>query len=100
MMRAPIRAILLAFVVLCSAASMAKAQDRELDAVYLIREDGERLIVEAGDRPAAVIVAGGPDRLRLERTGVVILPDRDPSGRVNGFTLDAGRVRGLLFTRR
>ncbi len=72
----------------------------ELDAVYVFREDGERLLVEVGDRPAAPILVSGPDRLRLERGGVVIVPDRDASGRVNGFTLDAGRVRGLRFTRR
>ncbi|MBA2306406.1 MAG: beta-lactamase family protein [Acidobacteria bacterium] len=71
----------------------------ELDAIYLIREEGERLIVEAGDQPPVPIV-GGPDRLRLERGGVGLVLDRDASGRVNGFTLDAGRVRGLLFTRR
>lgn len=72
----------------------------ELDAAYVIREDGERLLVEVGDRPPVPIVVDGPDRLRLERVGVVIVPDRDTSGRVTGFTLDAGRGRGLLFTRR
>ncbi len=71
----------------------------ELDAVYVIREDGERLIVEVGDQSVPILLSG-PDRLRLERGGVVIVPDRATSGRVNSFTLDAGRVRGLLFTRR
>jgi hypothetical protein len=72
----------------------------ELDAVYVIREDGDRLVVEAGDGPPNATVAAGSDRLRLERGGAVLVPNRDASGRVTGFTLDAGRVRGLVFTRR
>ncbi len=71
----------------------------ELDAVYLIREDGQRLIVEVGDQSVPVLLSG-PDRLRLQRGGIVSVPSRDASGRVNSFTLDAGRVRGLPFTRR
>jgi CubicO group peptidase (beta-lactamase class C family) len=72
----------------------------ELDTVYVIREDGERLIVDPGDGPPTPIVAAGPDRMRMERGGAVLVPERDASGRVNSFTLDAGRVRGLAFTRR
>ncbi|MGQ0639861.1 MAG: serine hydrolase domain-containing protein [Gemmatimonadaceae bacterium] len=72
----------------------------ELDAVYVVRNEGERLLVEAGDRPAVTLVAGGPDRLRLERSGVVMVLDRGADGEVKGFTLEAGRVRGLRFTRR
>lgn len=72
----------------------------ELDAVYVIREDGERLVVEAGEGLPNPIVAAGADRLRLERGGAMLVPDRDANGRVTGFTLDAGRVRGLAFSRR
>jgi hypothetical protein len=72
----------------------------ELDARYDIGDDGDRLVVEAGDRAPVAIAAVAPDRLRIERGGATLVPERDASGRVNGFTLDAGRVRGLAFTRR
>ncbi len=72
----------------------------ELDAVYVVRQEGEQLLVEAGDRPPVQLLASGGDRLRFERGGIVIVPDRDANGQVTGFTLDAGRVRGLQFTKR
>jgi CubicO group peptidase (beta-lactamase class C family) len=81
-------------------AAVGTFHSAELDAVYVLREDGERLIVEPGDRQAQTVIAGGPDRLRVGRTGVVMVLDRGTNGEINGFTLEAGRVRGVQFTRR
>jgi CubicO group peptidase (beta-lactamase class C family)/Zn-dependent protease with chaperone function len=68
----------------------------ELDATYRISVQGDSLRVRAGQGLDVVIHATGPDafqddelRLRFRRRG----------GRVTGFELDAGRVRGLAFLR-
>jgi CubicO group peptidase (beta-lactamase class C family) len=70
----------------------------ELDIRYAVAVDSGRLVVRlvgTPERPLAPIVA---DVFRAG-DGIVLTFGRDPSRRVTGFTVDAGRVRGIGFVR-
>jgi CubicO group peptidase (beta-lactamase class C family) len=65
-----------------------------------------RLTVLGADgtlRPTSIppdgLVAGDKDVFRITSSEIAIHFGRDANGEVNGFTLDAGRTRGLVFGR-
>ena len=60
--------------------------------------DAEGLSLEVGDRPTAKLENGGADRWRAG--GQELVFHRDGAGRVDGFELNAGRVRKVPFRRR
>jgi CubicO group peptidase (beta-lactamase class C family) len=69
----------------------------ELEGRHTVTANGRALSVRAGRTPlrtlqpvAKDIFVGGPFQFRFQR---------DAEGRVTGYTLDAGRVRGLAFQR-
>ena len=72
----------------------------ELEATYRIiaRSDGTAL--EIGSNAPILLNMAGPSRLRGLGGGIELTLARDGSGRVNGFSLSAGRVRDIAFTRR
>lgn len=72
----------------------------ELDATYRIAADSDAVTLEVGDNAPVVLNLNGPDRLSAPPMGQEITPVRDGAGRITGFTLSAGRVRGVTFTRR
>jgi CubicO group peptidase (beta-lactamase class C family) len=70
---------------------------RELGVVYTIRLRDSDLVVEIGER-STTLLGGGPDRWRTAN-GSELVFQRDASGKVTGFLVNAGRVRGVQFTR-
>ena len=68
----------------------------ELDATYTVVAQGEGLAMRRRG-PALTLTAAGTDQFRAG--GLTARFTRDTSSRVTGFTLDAGRVKGLTFTR-
>jgi CubicO group peptidase (beta-lactamase class C family) len=57
------------------------------------------LALSVGDGPTAQAVATGPDRLWMPLSGAELVFSRDAAGKVTGFTLNAGRARGLKYAR-
>jgi CubicO group peptidase (beta-lactamase class C family) len=72
----------------------------ELDATYRIAVNGDRVTVESGTRAPVALESLGKDRFRAPPSGAELLATRDAGGRVTGLTLNAGRVRGIVFARR
>lgn len=73
-------------------------ESRELlGATYRILVDAQGLSLEASDRPAVRLQSGGADRWRTG--GQEIVFHRDTAGKVDGFILNAGRVRKIQFRR-
>ena len=52
-----------------------------------------------GNSPQDYLRATGTDEFEFGNTGIAIHFQRDAEHRVRGFTLDAGRTRGLIFVR-
>jgi CubicO group peptidase (beta-lactamase class C family) len=78
-------------------ALLGEYYSEELDVTYRLSESERRLMLEAPrDRRAPVFVR---DDGRL-RTPIGVLELKRDSGEVVGFTIDAGRVRGVYFERR
>jgi CubicO group peptidase (beta-lactamase class C family) len=75
-------------------------ESTELQAVYRIVADSDGLRLEFGDRPTIPLTSGGADRLRAAGPGLELAFVRDAAGNVSGFRLSAGRVRGIIFSRR
>lgn len=69
----------------------------ELDIEYAIRVDGNVLRLDRLKNPPAQLQPVVPDVFSM-RSGVLRFT-RDASGAIDGFRLEAGRVRGLRFTR-
>jgi len=72
----------------------------ELDATYRIATDGDRVTITAGTRAPVPLEQLSTDRFRFPPFGAELLPVRGADGRVTGLTLNAGRVRGIVFVRR
>jgi CubicO group peptidase (beta-lactamase class C family) len=72
-------------------------ESRELGTTYRIVA-GESLSLEAGDR-VITLRRTQPDHLQSERSGMELVFARDAAGKVTGFRLDAGNVRGIVFRR-
>jgi hypothetical protein len=53
-----------------------------------------------GDLPTNSFDATGEDHFEMNETDITIHFARDPQQGVKGFTMDAGRTRGMIFTRR
>ena len=72
----------------------------ELQVTYTVRVEGDSLVVE---RPPATRLPLRPtarDGFAMGRAGAVVRFTRDAAGAITGFALDAGRVRGIVFSRR
>lgn len=71
-------------------------RSEELDAVYVFAADSGRIVMRSGTAQSVV---------RRTASGVIVAGNltfrfsRDPVGHITGFTLDAGRVRGIRFDR-
>jgi CubicO group peptidase (beta-lactamase class C family) len=72
----------------------------ELDATYRIAAGSDAMTLEVGSNAPVVLYLAGPDRLGAPPTGQELTAVRDSAGRITGFTLSAGRVRDIGFTRR
>ena len=73
-------------------------ESRELPgADYRILADARGLSLEAGDRPTVRLESGGTDRWRAG--GQELVFHRDSAGKIDGFFLNAGRVRKIQFRR-
>lgn len=71
-------------------------RSEELEAVYVFAADSGRLVMRSG--PASSVVRrSAPDIFHAGNTTLRF--SRDQAGRVTGFSLDAGRVRGIRFDR-
>jgi hypothetical protein len=51
----------------------------------------------ASDADAILLAPGGASELRGR--GLTLRLQQDATGKVTGFTVDAGRVRGIVFVR-
>jgi hypothetical protein len=76
-------------------ASGGDFESAELDARYRILADAQGLSLEAGDEPRRKLESTGADRMRVGGWEVVF--HRDTAGKVDGFYLNAGRVRKIQF---
>lgn len=72
----------------------------ELDATYRIVAGSDAVTLEVGTNEPVNLNLTGPDRLGTTPAGRELTPVRDGAGRIGGFTLSAGRVRSISFTRR
>jgi CubicO group peptidase (beta-lactamase class C family) len=70
----------------------------ELDATYRIVAGPEGATIEVGGNAPIVLGLAGSER--LGSPGRELTPVRDGAGRITGFTLSAGRVRDIAFTKR
>jgi CubicO group peptidase (beta-lactamase class C family) len=68
-----------------------------LDATYRILADAQGLSLEAGERPLVRLQNSGADRWRAP--GQELVFHRDAAGKVDAFTMNAGRVRKIQFRR-
>lgn len=68
-----------------------------LDASYRVRLDGGTLVLDVGNRLDGPMAMVGEDTFQARRLELRF--HRDDAGRVTGFEVDAGRVRGIGFRR-
>jgi hypothetical protein len=73
-------------------------ESRELNATYSISLERGELSVAIGDRAPVTLRTAGVEFMRAQQMEFAFR--RDGSGRVAGFTLNSGRVRGIQFQRR
>ena len=69
----------------------------EVEATHIWKVEKEQLVLYINDRRIGVLEPSYRDG--FTRGGNVIDVQRDPRGRITGFTIEAGRVRHLRFTR-
>ena len=70
----------------------------ELDVRYTLAVDSGRVVVRLAGVPERPLIPAGADTFRAG-DGITIRFLRDGARRVTGFTVDAGRVRGIAFAR-
>jgi hypothetical protein len=70
---------------------------RELDTTWRLVAEGGKLFIRHRGMPEEPLVPAIADAMTLE--GMRLYFRRGPVRAVTGFTLDAGRVRGVVFTR-
>jgi CubicO group peptidase (beta-lactamase class C family) len=70
----------------------------ELDAPHHVTLADGRLLLGVRDLAPQPLVATGPDTFRAG--GITLRFERGAGGTVTGYTVDAGRVRGIRFVRR
>jgi CubicO group peptidase (beta-lactamase class C family) len=71
--------------------------DGNLKVVALLDATGSR---HTGSLPDNTFEATAPDNFEMNETPITIHFERDQAQRVKGFTMDAGRTRDMIFTRR
>jgi CubicO group peptidase (beta-lactamase class C family) len=74
----------------------ASYRSEELDAIYVLATDSGQLVLRTGTG-RSLLRRSEPDVLTTGNLSLRFF--RDASGRISGFTLDAGRVRGIRFER-
>jgi CubicO group peptidase (beta-lactamase class C family) len=74
-------------------------ESAELGVRYHVALDAQGLSLTSGDRPAIVLRSTGVDRMLIGDPGEEVSFSRDHAGDVTGFSLDAGRVRNLRFSK-
>lgn len=79
------------------AAYVGRYRAEELDATYTLALRGDSLLRQHRTLGEAPLVAGGRDV--FTQGGATYVFARDRRGRVTGFTLSEGRVRGIRFVR-
>jgi hypothetical protein len=72
----------------------------ELEATYRIATGSEGVTLQVGNNAPVVLGLIGTDGLSARPGAPLLTPVRDGAGRITGFTLTAGRVRDIAFTRR
>jgi hypothetical protein len=70
----------------------------ELNADYVLRVAGEKLVIDAGGTSSQSMAAEFADGFSTTG-GATVWFRRDKHDRVVGFTLSTGRANGLLFAR-
>ena len=71
--------------------------DGKLKVVALLDASGA---AHTGDLPRDAFEATAADNFEMNQTGIAVHFERDQQQSVKGFTLDAGRTRGVIFTRK
>src|SRR5260370_3368293 len=71
--------------------------DGKLKVVALLDATGSP---RSGNLPAIAFEATAADKFEMNEERIAIQFERDQRQGVKGFTLDAGRTRGMIFTRR
>jgi CubicO group peptidase (beta-lactamase class C family) len=71
--------------------------DGKLKVIALLDAAGS---AHAGNLPAIAFEATAADKFEMNEERITIKFERDQQQSVKGFTLDAGRTRGMIFTRR
>ena len=71
--------------------------DGKLKVVALLDASGA---AHTGDLPRDAFEATAADNFEMNQTGIAVHFERDQQQSVKGFTLDAGRTRGMIFTRK
>src|SRR5580704_5149681 len=71
--------------------------DGKLKIVSMLDGSG---FTHTGNLPSDGFAATSQDEFRLMKMGVTIHFERDSNQAISGFKLDAGRTRGMIFTRR
>ena len=71
--------------------------DGKLKVVALLDAAGS---AHTGNLPPITVDATAADKFEMNEPRITILFERDQQQGVKGFTLDAGRTRGMIFTRR
>jgi hypothetical protein len=72
----------------------------ELDATFTVTARGDELLMQRENDPEPIVMRmdGPPDHFGFRSYTVTFV--RDQAKAVTGFTIDAGRVRGILFQRK
>jgi len=70
-----------------------------LDVRYTMSVKDGQLVVAMRALPPTPMKATGKDKFALPEAGIDIVFTRDKAGKVDGFTLDAGRASGISFRR-
>ncbi len=71
----------------------------ELDAKFKLTAKGKRLVVHAPNRRIS-LRAVVPDMFARSQARVLLLVERNDSGAITGFRLDAGNMRGFVIKRK
>jgi CubicO group peptidase (beta-lactamase class C family) len=74
-------------------------RSRELEATYRIFIYQGVLTIQPGDSPRVRLLSAGPDLMKIWGRGIDLAFQRDTSGKITGFLLNAGRVRAVRFIR-
>jgi len=74
-------------------------ESTELETTYRVTRDGDALRLTRGVQRAQLALRPSEPRDEFSVSGATLRFSRDAGGRVSGITVDAGRIRGVVFTR-